>query len=103
MDKYILASQSPRRRELLAAVIKEYDIVPAKGDENVDFTDPGETVKELSLRKAVEVAESFNPGAEDRVIVIGADTVVAVDGEILAVIGGGIHCVTQQQPAFGNE
>lgn len=83
MDKYILASQSPRRRELLAAVIKEYDIVPAKGDENVDFTDPGETVKELSLRKAVEVAESFNPGAEDRVIVIGADTVVAVDGEIL--------------------
>ena len=30
-------------------------------------------------------------------------TIVPVDGEILAVIGGGIHCVTQQQPAVGNE
>lgn len=83
MDRYILASQSPRRRELLHLVLNEYEVIPAQGEEIVSSTDPAEVVKELSLQKAMEVAKSVRPCEGDRIIVIGADTVVAVDGEIL--------------------
>ena len=83
MDRYILASQSPRRRELLHLVLNEYEVIPAQGEEIVTSTDPAEVVQELSLQKAMEVAERVRPCEGDRIIVIGADTVVAVDGEIL--------------------
>lgn len=83
MDKYILASQSPRRRELLHMVIHEYEVIPARGEEVVCSTDPAEVVQELSMQKASEVAGRVHPCAGDRMIVIGADTVVAVDREIL--------------------
>jgi len=83
MDRYILASQSPRRRELLHAVIPEYDVIPAQGEEAITASDPAGTVKALSLQKAMEIAKKVRPCDGDRIIVIGADTVVAVDGEIL--------------------
>lgn len=83
MDRYILASQSPRRRELLHLVLNEYEVIPAQGEEVVHSTDPAEVVQELSLQKAMEVAKKVQPCEGDRIIVIGADTVVAVDGEIL--------------------
>ena len=83
MDRYILASQSPRRRELLHLVLNEYEVIPAKGEEVVRSTDPAEVVQELSFQKAMEVAKKLRPCQGDRMIVIGADTVVAVDGEIL--------------------
>ena len=83
MDRYILASQSPRRKELLHLVLNEYEVIPAQGEELVHSTDPAEVVQELSLQKAAEVAGSVHPCEGDRIIVIGADTVVAVDGEIL--------------------
>ena len=83
MDRYILASQSPRRRELLHLVLNEYEVIPAQGEEIVRSTDPAEVVQELSLQKAMEVAKRVQPCDGDRMIVIGADTVVAVDGEIL--------------------
>ena len=83
MDRYILASQSPRRRELLLLVLNEYEVIPAQGEEIVRSTDPAEVVQELSLQKAMEVAKRVQPCDGDRMIVIGADTVVAVDGEIL--------------------
>lgn len=83
MDRYILASQSPRRKELLHLVLNEYEVIPAQEEELVHSTDPAEVVQELSLQKAAEVAGSVHPCEGDRIIVIGADTVVAVDGEIL--------------------
>ena len=83
MERYILASQSPRRRELLHLVLNEYEVIPAKGEEVVRSTDPAEVVQELSFQKAMEVAKKLRPCQGDRMIVIGADTVVAVDGEIL--------------------
>ena len=83
MDRYILASQSPRRRELLHLVLNEYEVIPAQGEELVTSTDPAEVVQELSLQKAMEVAKRVQPCEGDCIIVIGADTVVAVDGEIL--------------------
>ena len=83
MDRYILAAQSPRRRELLHLVLNDYEVIPAKGEEVVRSTDPAEVVQELSFQKAMEVAKRLTPCQGDRMIVIGADTVVAVDGEIL--------------------
>ena len=57
MDRYILASQSPRRRELLHLVIKDYEVIPSEGEEVVSSTDPDQVVQELSMQKALEVAK----------------------------------------------
>ena len=73
----ILASNSPRRKELLSMLGYEFEIRPSDCDESTDIKNPIELVKELSLRKAYAV----NRTAEDTVI--GSDTVVAIDGEIL--------------------
>ena len=76
----ILASQSPRRRELLERMgLAHFDVIPAKGEEcaNPAFT-PAQLVEELSRQKAAEIAAS-HPDA----LVIAADTVVSVDGAVL--------------------
>lgn len=78
--RIILASGSPRRRELLAGIgLDGLEIIPAVGEEkkNPDLS-PAELVKSLALAKAEEVFLK-NPGA----VVIGADTVVSLDGKIL--------------------
>lgn len=79
--KWILASASPRRRELLAELIDEFEVIPSLADENLegDFT-PETLVKALAELKAKEVAlRPENAGKA----VIGSDTVVAFDGEVL--------------------
>ena len=77
----ILASQSPRRRELLGQMgISNFIIRPAQGEEKADpGLSPAQLVEALSLQKGLEVAASAAPGD----IVISADTVVAVDGRVL--------------------
>jgi len=76
----ILASQSPRRRELLERMgISQFDVIPAKGEERADPNlTPDQLVEELSRQKAAEIAAG-NPDA----LIIAADTVVAVDGTVL--------------------
>ncbi len=77
---FILASASPRRRELLAGLGLEFEIRPAKGEEHpAPGLSGAETAKRLSRAKCLEVAASASP--DD--VVIAADTVVAADGEIL--------------------
>lgn len=86
MDHYtdtkriILASASPRRSELMHQVGLQPEIIPSTVEEVITSIRPDEVVKELSEQKAADVAGQFG---EQDVIVIGADTVVAVDGEIL--------------------
>ena len=77
----ILASQSPRRRELLGQMgISNFIIRPAQGEEKAaPGLSPAQLVEALSLQKGLEVAASAAPGD----IVISADTVVAVDGRVL--------------------
>ena len=77
----ILASGSPRRKELLELLgIKELKIHPAKGEEcPPENAGPAETVKALSLQKAREVAALY-AGEDD--IVVAADTIVWFDGRI---------------------
>ena len=91
MTKYILASASPRRVEILGHLGFEFTVEPSDAEDKLkkDFNKlpPKEKVEELSFIKAADVAESLILTKEteegDAYIVIGADTVVAVDGEIL--------------------
>lgn len=91
MSKIVLASGSPRRKELLEQFGLEFEICPAQGEEVITSAIPEEVVVELSKQKAFEVAgniKSYNELHEDitspgDLMVIGADTVVAIDGKIL--------------------
>ncbi len=80
MTNIILASQSPRRRELLSLAGYKFDIITSTVEEVITKSVPGEVVEELSFQKARDV---FNSQAEKDVLVIGADTVVSIDGNIL--------------------
>ncbi|MDD3218144.1 MAG: Maf family protein [Lachnospiraceae bacterium] len=79
MTEIILASGSPRRRELLEQIGLSFRVVPALGDECISKSVPSEVVAELALQKASEVAL----GAPVDSVVIGADTIVTFDGVIL--------------------
>ena len=72
--RLILASSSPRRRELLASMGLSFEVVAAQVDERLAGA-PGEAVRRLAGLKAREVARQY-PGD----FVLGADTLVAVDG-----------------------
>ncbi len=78
--KFILASASPRRRELLEQVGAEFEVIPAQGEEKITSNKPQDAVLELSARKAREVAGRLQ---EADAVVLGADTVVAFGGNIL--------------------
>lgn len=73
----ILASNSPRRKELLGMLGYDFEVRPSDCDETTDICDPAKLVKELSKRKAHAVART----ADDTVI--GSDTVVAIGSVIL--------------------
>lgn len=77
---YILASQSPRRRELLSRLGIEFAVEPAVGEEIIRGDSPEEIVKNLAAAKAEEVAKKH---VGEDVLIIGADTVVAANGRIL--------------------
>lgn len=77
--KIILASGSPRRREILDQVGIQYEVKPSNKEEIITSTNPEEVVKELSLMKAADI---FEKETED-CVVIGADTVVSSDNKIL--------------------
>lgn len=105
--RVILASASPRRKELLALLEMPFEIITSGIEEKVTKTAPSEVVEELSLQKAQDVmdrvrkeidlkAESQDKvqknalkedeksgNLQEEVLVIGADTVVSIDGMIL--------------------
>lgn len=96
--KIVLASGSPRRRELLTALGLDYTVLVSGVEEQVTETEPSRVVEQLSAQKAYDVLQKLlsavsrqntqgqEPlhwdGGED-LLVIGADTIVAVDGQIL--------------------
>jgi septum formation protein len=101
MSQIILASGSPRRKELLEQMGMEFEVCPAKGEEHITTEVPKEAVVELSRQKAEEVASGVlgwiergcpfpgknQPGGAnaqpDDMLVIGADTVVVYQDKIL--------------------
>ena len=83
MKNIILASQSPRRRELLTQIGLQFEVHPAGGEEIITSTDPVEVVKSLSTQKAAAVKEELEGQLPENWLVIGADTIVVYDGKIL--------------------
>lgn len=105
--RLVLASASPRRRELLSQIGLEFTVMPSKKEENAKTTEAGALVQELSRQKAVDIWEQLsggqgqNPDADQEqiaeetqepnlngkrqpeLLVIGADTVVCCEGKIL--------------------
>lgn len=77
--RLILASGSPRRKELLAQMGLQYEILASNALEQAAATNPSDKVMELAALKAWDVAGKL----EGDGIVIGADTVVALENEIL--------------------
>jgi septum formation protein len=78
--RVVLASASPRRRELLARLGLAFEVRPADVDETPR---PGETPERLARRLALEKARAVVLDEPPGTRVIGADTVVAVAGELL--------------------
>lgn len=79
--EWILASKSPRRKQLLGTLIEKFDILPATGDEVCEnATDSRSLVEALAAGKAREVAAL--PAAKGKAV-LGSDTVVVLDGEAL--------------------
>ena len=79
MKRLILASASPRRSDLLRLLGMSFDVVPSNVSENLDRSiPPADYVREISSRKARAVATNFHEE-----IVLGADTVVVLEGDIL--------------------
>ena len=92
--KIILASGSPRRKELLEQAGYRFIIEVSDADENIQAEFPGTLVEELSHRKAGAVAAHYlrpaqncqpagAPAVDNVVTLIGADTVVVLDGKVL--------------------
>ena len=105
--RLVLASASPRRRELLSQIGLEFTVMPSTKEENAKTTEAGARVQELSRQKAVDIWEQLsgdqgqNPDADQEqiseetqepnlngkrqpeLLVIGADTVVCCEGKIL--------------------
>ena len=83
--RIILASQSPRRKELLSKLGVPFEVIPSYDEEAPKETRPSRVVMELSRMKASDVffrVEEDTPEDQD-LLVIGADTIVALNGEIL--------------------
>lgn len=94
MKKIILASASPRRRELLTQVGLTFEVIPSEATEECSEISPEKIVEALALRKAEEVANKIieeKRGTKERdrtderkdFIVIGSDTIVSKDGLVL--------------------
>lgn len=82
MSKIILASASPRRKELLAKAGISFTVIPAAGEEKRTSEEPGEAVQQLARDKAEWVAQSLAE-CEEGTLVIGSDTIVVFENRIL--------------------
>lgn len=115
---FILASKSPRRKEILGNLGIPFEIVTAETDESSTVTDPRALVEELSMRKGLAVRELLRGEGRDLsdTVIISSDTVVAVDGVILGkprdradaermlrMLSGRAHEVVSGISLIGNE
>lgn len=82
MSRIILASASPRRRELLERAGVSFEVIPAQGEERITSQRPEEAVLQLAKDKAAWVAQTLKE-CEEETLVIGADTIVVFEDTIL--------------------
>lgn len=80
--KIVLASQSPRRKEILGKLGIDFEVIVSELEEKTSETEPSEIVKDLSRQKARAVFDRIQ-GDYEKLAVIGSDTVVAHKGDIM--------------------
>lgn len=83
MNKIVLASASPRRKELLAQIGCSFEIITSDAEEITQSKIPENMVEELSLLKAKDVFLKLPEEKKKESLVIGADTVVSCDEKVL--------------------
>lgn len=83
MNKIILASASPRRRELLNQIGLEFEVMPGNMEEITKSQIPSQMVMELSEGKAMDIFEKLPKEEQVSSIVIGADTIVAFEDQVM--------------------
>lgn len=85
--RVILASASPRRKELLKKLFTDFEVICAAGSETYTAIRPSDIVQQLAKQKAAEVEQRVsggrNPKRYEDYLIIGADTVVACNDQIL--------------------
>ncbi len=88
--RVILASKSPRRREILWMLGVQFEILSADADESSDIADPALLVRELALRKGRATRALLQERGEwdENTLIIASDTVVANGNEILGKVEG---------------
>src|SRR5689334_5634476 len=100
-SKLILASASPRRGDILKQIGLQFITQASDLDEEEQFGQPmppTDLVKSLALKKARKVAGSINEG-----LVIGADTIVVIEGEILGKPSSSVEAITMLTRLNGKE
>ena len=103
--KFILASQSPRRKDLLSRVVSDFDVRVSHVEEVVPAgLQPQEVVMHLAKIKAEAVARELRlEQPAQRFAVIGADTVVALDHQIMGKPKDRADCVRMLSALSGRE
>ena len=82
--KIILASASPRRKELLEQIGVDFEIAVSDKETAIDCSDPVEACRKQAYNKAVDIVEKSKLKYSDKdFVVISADTIVAIDKKIL--------------------
>ncbi len=105
IKQIILASGSPRRREILEGLGLKLRVLTPDADETCDLTDPARLVRELSLRKWQAARELLLSRGEslDGTLMIASDTVVACEGEILGKPRDRNHAARMMRLLSGRE
>ena len=83
MSRIILASASPRRRDLMSLLNIPFEIIPAVSDEVISEKSPSLAAQKLAESKAEEVMDGLIFDDNETIVVIGADTVVSCNCKIL--------------------
>jgi septum formation protein len=95
VPRFILASASPARRRLLQGVGIDPIVRPSDFDESlVQIPDPAELVNTLALRKAETVINQLVP-SPDPVLLLGCDSILAIDGEIHGKPGSAAEAISR--------
>ncbi|KAK6172583.1 hypothetical protein SNE40_016210 [Patella caerulea] len=84
-QRIVLASGSPRRKQILGNIGLKFEVIPSTFEENLDksqFSHPSEYVKETARLKTLEVAKRLKNDERVPDLIVGADTVVAMDKNI---------------------
>ena len=86
IERIILASSSPRRKEILETLKIPFEVIPSEADENIETEmRPDAYVTELATVKCTEVKERLEKEGADlsRTLIIGCDTIVCYDGMVI--------------------